>query len=189
MVIVDTTFKLNVLSLLSKAGFVSENSNRHYNYMSHKNISRFMLEYREFHGRITIGLSGVTINSSRKVDYHDDDPKALINLKSRLNRLVKKELDHEDQRVKRYAKNKARKAKIANLVDDFNDRKGGHSIVLDPESLEDDYSIVSAYYRSYELDIKVDEEYGLYTRQTLLNKPMQELSLYQFTDLVNVLKD
>ena len=189
MIIIDTAFKLNVRSILSNAGFVLDNAERIYNIISHDTISRYQLEYREFHGRIAIRLSGSTIKNSRTIDYFEDDPKALNNLKSRLTRITKNEREYDELRVKRLASNLARKNKRAELVKEFNDRKGGHSIVIDQDSLEDDFSILTLFYRSYQFDVKMDEEGLLYTRQCLLNTASQDLSLDKVVALIDVLVD
>jgi len=189
MNIVNVAFKNSVIEVLAQYGFRLDNTDRKYNVIYHDDIDRFILEYREFHGRISLRLDGTTITNSRKIDYYEDDEKALVNLTSRLKRILKNEREHNELRVKRDNANRDNKAKIAEKIDDFNNRKGGHSIVVDPDSLEDTYSQLTVFYRSYEFIAKVDEEGLLFTRQNLLNKPTEDLPLDKLTGIVDILVD
>ena len=190
MNIVNTEFKSNIINALKNVGFNWNDSNvSHFCYMDHSDIPQLRVQYREFHGRVKIEISGITIQNSRNIEYDEKDPKSLTNLKSRLKRIVKKEYDVFQSRQSRHNKRVGIKQLMKEGIDNFNDTVGGHSIVIDPDSLEDEYSSLNVYYRSYEFNVNIDQEGLVYTNQSILNKPAQELSLSQIRNIINALEN
>ncbi len=190
MIIINPEFKSSIVSALKDAGFLFANDfQSHFQWIGHKEIDGLRVQYREFHGRIKIEISGFTINSVRNVEYDETDTKALTNLKSRLKRIVKKEYDVFQGRNKRKNSNLAKKQEMVVQIQNFNDTVGGHSIVVDPDSLEDEWGSLTCYYRSYEFNVNLDPEGLIFTKQSILNKPPQELSMSQITNVIKALSN
>ena len=189
MIIVNSEFKSSIINALENAGFPFAHNKSHFQYIGHDTIDGLRVQYREFHGRIKIEISGFTINSVRNVEYDENDTKALTNLKSRLARIIKKEYDVFHSRENRKNSNISKKQEMVVQIQNFNDTVGGHSNVVDPDSLEDEYGSLSCYYRSYEFNVNLDPEGLVYTRQSILNKPAQDLSMSQITNIVKALEN
>ena len=188
MIIINTEFSSNVISALENCGFsFDETSDAKFRFLNHEYIPGLRVQYRELHGRIKIGITGQTILSIRNIEYYDSDPKAINNLRSRLNRIVRKEDDAFAVRDNRERANRSKKELMANKIRAFNSLKGGHSIVVDEDSLEDAYASLQVYYRSYEFNVHMDEEGLIYTRQSILNKPSEDLSVLKITAVIDAL--
>lgn len=189
MIIVNTEFRDNVLAAIAEAGFNVPENKSHFNYIDHKTIEGFRIQYRELHGRIKIEISGHTIKVSRNIEYDESEPKAINNLKSRLKRLFVKEQDLADVRSKRFNRAVSRKLVMKekiNLI--FNKDNYGHSVVIDEDSLNDEFGSLTVYYRSYEFNVNMNDKTGdIYSKQGLLNKPSGNMPLDKLVKVIDVL--
>lgn len=187
MNVVNNEFRSKIIKSLEDSGFEFDHMfNSPWQFMYHNTLRGLKVQYREYHGGIKVEIVGNTICSPRNTEYEYTDLKSINRLKIRLARIIKKELADFTIRDKRVKKNRDKKKMMDHKIRNFNHNKGGHSIVVSLESLEDEYGSLSVYYRSYEFNVNLNECGDVYTSQSLLNQPTKQLTLYQFCQIADV---
>lgn len=186
MNIINNEFRSKIIKALEDNGFEIDQMSK-WQILYHANISGFRVQYKEYHNHIKVEIYGNTISSPRNIEYDDTDLKSSNRLKTRLSRIVKKEIEDFSSRDKRVKNNRDKKKMMDHKIRNFNHNKGGHSIVVDPESLEDEYGSLSVYYRSHEFNVNLNENGDVYTTQSMLNQPSKQLTMDQLCKIADVL--